>query len=147
MPEMVGTLRVLKQTPSRYSGSHPLRPAVTAARPYQSEGWPGRAYGALETAPKWSPSPAGPAAIECPAAPGAGGPFDPGTDRPPFIPTASNGEDKEDEDLDFYDDDEEDPDLDDDADALADDAFLDDDEEDLEDEGDVVLGDEELEED
>ncbi len=87
-------------------------------------------------------------AIECPAAPGAGGTFDPGTDRPAFIPTASNGEDKEDEDLDFYDDEEEEnPDLDDDADALADDAFLDDDEEDLEDEGDVVLGDEELEED
>ncbi|MCH6552250.1 MAG: hypothetical protein IH804_09610 [Planctomycetes bacterium] len=59
-------------------------------------------------------------ATECPAAPGAGGTFDPGTDRPAFIPTASNGEDKEDEDLDFYDDDEEeDPDLDDDADALA----------------------------
>ncbi len=89
-------------------------------------------------------------ATECPAAPGAGGTFDPGTDRPAFIPTASNGEDKEDEDLDFYDDDEEDPDLDDDADALADDAFLDDDEEDLEGDGvvgDVVLGDEEFEED
>ena len=30
------------------SGLRPLRPADIAARPYQSEGWPGRAYGALK---------------------------------------------------------------------------------------------------
>ena len=38
----------LAQVPSRCSGLRPLRPADTAARPYQSEGWPGRAYGALQ---------------------------------------------------------------------------------------------------
>ena len=40
----------LEQVHSRCSGWRPLGPADTAARPYQSEGWPGRAYGALETA-------------------------------------------------------------------------------------------------
>ncbi|MCH6551676.1 MAG: hypothetical protein IH804_06650, partial [Planctomycetes bacterium] len=38
----------LAQVPSGCSGLRPLRPADTAARPYQSEGRPGRAYGALQ---------------------------------------------------------------------------------------------------
>jgi len=40
---------LLEQVHSRCSGWGPLRPADTAARPYQSEDRPGRAYGALET--------------------------------------------------------------------------------------------------
>ncbi len=40
----------LEQVSSTCSGSPPLRPADTAARPYQSEGLAGGRYGALETA-------------------------------------------------------------------------------------------------
>ena len=39
-----------EQGPSRCRGPRPLRPTDIAARPYPSESWPGRAYGALETA-------------------------------------------------------------------------------------------------
>ncbi len=39
-----------EQVLSRYRGSRPLRPADTAARPYQSEGLAGGRYGALERA-------------------------------------------------------------------------------------------------
>ncbi len=39
----------LKQVSSRCSDSRPIRPAGTAARPYQSEGLAGGRYGALET--------------------------------------------------------------------------------------------------
>ncbi len=37
---------LLEQVASRSSGWRPLRSADIAARPYASEGWPGRAYGA-----------------------------------------------------------------------------------------------------
>ncbi len=47
--ERVGRCTGLYQVPSRCSDSRPLRPADTAARPYQSECAAGGRYGALET--------------------------------------------------------------------------------------------------
>jgi len=41
---------LLEQVASRSSGWRPLRSADIAAWPYESEGWPGRAYGALRKA-------------------------------------------------------------------------------------------------